>query len=168
MPDSICGEITREEYKQINRNRYNPVFKLLLGPTPEEIRISQLQQRCKPWPEEMQGPRPEWLRAQRERIHRIKTRSARGLVYKAWRQRQTKESRLRAKEKMREWHKNNRERVNSANRVNGSRYRSELTDAFVKWTLARRTNLSAKDIPPDLVPTARELIRLKRLLKQKN
>jgi hypothetical protein len=65
-----------------------------------------------------------------------------------------------------EWQKENPEKRRNVCRENMARQRQKLNDAYVRRMLAASVGLKAADIPGPLVEVQRELLKLKRYLRE--
>ena len=101
----------------------------------------------------------EWYMAQAVKPHEREDRKA---YYREWYKAHAAEVKARAKE----WAKNNPDKRREICRVNMERQRKNLIDAYVRRMLAQTHELKAADIPQPLVEVQRELLKLKRYLRE--
>lgn len=65
-----------------------------------------------------------------------------------------------------EWTKANPDKRRDVCRKNTARQRAKLSDAYVRRMLAQSMGLTASDIPQQLVEVQRELLKIKRYLRE--
>jgi ABC-type nitrate/sulfonate/bicarbonate transport system substrate-binding protein len=86
--------------------------------------------------------------------------------YKAYYREWYAENAERVKANAVQWAKDNPDKRRKICRVNMERQRSKLTDAYVRRMLAQGMGLLAADIPQPLVEAQRELLKIKRYIRE--
>lgn len=103
--------------------------------------------------------RREWYAAQTVKPHQREDMKA---YYREWYAAHSDEVKARATE----WAKANPDKRRDVCRENMARQRNKLNDAYVRRMLAQSVGLKAEAIPQSLVEAQRELLKIKRYIRE--
>jgi hypothetical protein len=101
----------------------------------------------------------EWYAAQPTKPHQMEEMKA---YYRRWYAANAETVKARAVE----WQKSNPDKRRDVSRENKARQRNKLNDAYVRRMLAQSIGLKAADIPQPLVEAQRELVKIKRYIRE--